>query len=231
MAWPHFLDRDAPFTLCAGAAPGRTPGTSSSSKRQQGLFTPRLHKLIQQFAKYKNWWFFFFSKSLSWVPMPPIWHKACLPQQAPTSQPPGIGQLAGWHLNTTLCRAPNASEMYQTKAFSFKAGQNFPSAQTAISQQSELHSEQGSVKLKCWGFFFSLKVGQNLPTCPNSNQPTKQTGFRVRVQITEVGFFSSKGERVLSPHTSPNSTQSKPNTKTFCSGLRSKNPLAFIWVW
>lgn len=230
MAWPHFLDRDAPFTLCAGATPGRTPGTSSSSKWQQGLFTPCLHKLIQQFAKYKNWWFFFFPKAWAECPChlhgtrlaslskhPPASLQASGSSQADTSTPFFVE-----HLMPVRCIKPKL----------------FLSRRVRISL---LPKQQSANKVSCiqsnavsnWsvGFFFSLKVGQNLPTCPNSNQPTKQTGFRVRVQITEVGFFSSKGERVLSPHTSPNSTQSKPNTKTFCSGLPSKNPLAFIWVW
>lgn len=166
----------------------------------------------------------FFSKSLSWVPMPTAWHKGCLPQQAPTGQPPGIRQLAGWHLDTILCRAPNANEMYQTKAFSFKVGQNLPTCPKSNQPTKEAAFRARQCQIKALFFFFFLKVGQNLPNCPNSSQPTKQTGFRARAQIIGVGFFSSKGERVLSPHTPPNSTQSKPNTKPFCSVFEVKIP-------
>lgn len=79
-------------------------------------------------------------------------------------------------------------------------------------------------------FFFALflfpEVGQNLPTCPNSNQPTKQAAFRARwVQI--IGVFSAKKgkERFLPPP--PNSTQSKPNLKAFCFVFEVKIPWHF----
>lgn len=79
--------------------------------------------------------------------------------------------------------------------------------------------------------FFFFRGGSEFTYLPKERSPNKASCIQSKVSVNNWrAFFSEKGERVLSPcsPTPPNSTQSKPNTKAFCSVLEVKIPWHFI---
>lgn len=172
--------------------PGKTLGAEAPPKKKS---LSHQTCTIQLSAKYKNWCVFkniFFFQRQSWVPVPDATRHDSLSMHLAQPQQPAP---RGAH------RLPPALLLAEHHHVLWKASAQMCQTKTFLP--------------------FFHRVGLSLPTCPNSNWPTKQPGFGARwVQIIVFVFFFSaeKRKECFPSHAFPqlHPEQTKHKSSLFC---------------